>query len=213
MARIIVFDFDGTLVDSDTLKKRDAWLTIFPEGGTVPRSLLLDVLSRIPETRFDILREIFQMRGRHGNELEQLVRDYAARYNTAVQEGIARMGLIPGVAKGVQNLFQKYRLYIVSATPEYGVRETVKRLKLEPFFADVLGKPASKEENLRTILSREQVTPKNIVLIGNGEDDRRAAERVGTMFIGIADSFNGWRDTPFPLATDWEKLIPMAQSV
>lgn len=213
MARIIVFDFDGTLVDSDTLKKRDGWFQIFPEKGEVPRDLLLDVLSRIPETRFDILREIFRKLGKEGDELEQLVTEHAARYNAVIQGGIARMGLMTGVAEGIRVLSKTHRLYINSATPEYGVRETIRRLDLAQFFIDVLGKPASKEDNLRSILQREQVEPLSVIMVGNGEDDRRAAERVDAGFIGIADVFNGWHEMPFPIVSNWAELIPLARSM
>lgn len=204
--KVAIFDFDGTLIASDTLKKRDAWFEIFPEEGKVSRATLLNVLVRVPETRFDILRELFRTLGEQESEVEHLVQEYAERYNAAVQRGLERLGLMPGVREALEELSKLCRLYINTATPEYGIRETVRRLEIQHFFTDVMGKPASKEENIQTIISRERVSPEEAIMVGNGMDDLGAAQATGVFFVGIRDQFNAWDGKTFPVVSDWFEL-------
>src|SRR3989338_4533104 len=115
MIKIIVFDFDGVLVDSNRLKQ-EAWFKVFkPEEAS--RELIRNILAEIKETRYDILREIFRRLGTPAEEIEPLVLSRAQRFNEFVQSGISSMGLNPGVREALSELKPKFRLYLNSATP------------------------------------------------------------------------------------------------
>src|SRR3989338_7075205 len=116
MIKVIVFDFDGVLVDSNRLK-REAWFKLFaPEE--VSDELIMDVLEKVKATRYDILREIFMRLGKPEGEIESLVSQYAGRYNDIVQAGIFSMGLNPWAEEILSNLKPKFNLYLNSATSE-----------------------------------------------------------------------------------------------
>ncbi len=85
--KIIVFDFDGTLVDSNRLK-HDAFSEVFPADEHHAQTVQ-QVLSEMKEqSRFVILEEILQRLGvERGAGLRTKVKELAGRYNEIVING------------------------------------------------------------------------------------------------------------------------------
>ncbi len=205
MIKTIAFDFDGVIVDSNRMKY-DVWFTLFPESEGLSRELIRDVLSRITQTRFDILRGFFTQAGRSPEEVEAKVEEYGAHYNTAVQKGILN-SLVPGAKETLALLGENRKLYVNSATPEDALRETVASMGIGSYFSYTYGRPATKEENLEKIMVRENASASELLMIGDGEGDWEAARFMGCPFIGIANDWNGWEKREFPLVKDF-RLLP-----
>lgn len=198
-------DFDGVIVDSNRLKY-DAWFRVFPDSERIPETLIRDVLSRIRQTRYDILREIFIQTRKQSQDIEGLVTIYGARYNKIIQEAIAAGGLISGVKETLQALSERYALYINSATPQEALDEAVDRGGIKSSIVCAYGTPSTKEENLQIIMARESAATHEIMMVGDGEGDFAAAQSIGCPFVGISNEFNGWKYTEFPLIADLTKL-------
>lgn len=208
MIRVIVFDFDGVLVNSNRLKY-DAWFEVFPESEGFSRPLIEQTLREIPETRFEIARVVLSRTQAAGANLEALVAAAAGRYNDIVQKGIASDALIPGAAEALARLASDYALFINSSTPEEALRESVERLGMSRFFRGVYGRPRSKTENLKRIMAETDAGPREIVMVGDGDPDREAAEAIGCRFVGIANDWNGWREREFPLIAHINQLLEL----
>lgn len=197
MPKILVFDFDGVLVDSNEMKYQ-AWLELFPENKNFMREVLAVMYHN---TRFTILRHVFQTQGISGEEMEQKIQEYAAKYNAIVQQDILRLGLIPGVYEALKTVSRKCRLYINSGTMEGPLRESVRDLGISHFFAEIFGAPRTKYENLARVMHQEQVSALDVVMIGDGEPDYQAARRYNMYFIGVANAWNKWQKKEFPLVS------------
>ncbi|TSC76379.1 MAG: HAD family hydrolase [Parcubacteria group bacterium Gr01-1014_33] len=206
MIRIVVFDFDGVLVDSERIK-REAWCDLFPASSMVSKELVADVLSRIKITRYDIVREIFLKAGMPPEEIQKYVDEYAKKYQMRVEELLASQGLISGVHDTLSALSQKFGLYVNSITPEEPLILTLARLEIYNFFRGAYGYPRTKEENLKKIFSREGIQAEEAVFIGDRNSDVEAAEEAGCFFIGVPNDENGWSDKePFPLLRDFNMI-------
>lgn len=202
--KVVAFDFDGVIVDSNRLK-RDAWLQIFPEELDISKEEIVESMERVRETRFDILRDIFLKKGiPAGEKCEMLVLEYAEKFNQFVQAG---MVLMPEVMNVLPRLSKKAPLYVNSSTPVEPLRETAVKLGIAHYFQDILGHPPSKKENLHTILAAEQTVPEGLVFIGDGEDDLAAARFVGCPFLGVPNEFNRWSEgVNFQLVSDFSMI-------
>mgnify|MGYP001605815520 FL=1 len=124
---------------------------------------------------------------------------YAVVFNEVVQYGLANIGFIPGTAETLEQLAQRYRLYVNSATPEDALQQTCRNLGIDKYFEDIYGTPATKEENLRKVMARDTLSGEEILMVGDGEGDRNAAVSCQCFFVGISNEWNGWKGTPFPL--------------
>lgn len=197
LPKVLVFDFDGVLADSNEMKYH-AWLELFPEDKDFMREVLSTMYFN---TRFTILRHVFQIRGVAGEELEQKIQEYAAKYNTIVQQGVLRLGLISGVYETLETLSLKFRLYINSGTMENPLRESARDLGISHLFTQIFGAPRTKAENLARIMHGEKMSSHDIVMIGDGDPDYHAAKRYNIFFIGVTNTWNGWREKEFPLVS------------
>lgn len=214
MIKVIVFDFDGVLVDSNPLKDK-AWFTIFNNHPKIPRHIVADVLSRNKDTRFDILRAIFERAGFPKEEMQKHIEAHALRFDALVQDWIAKQGLIHGVASTLADFSKRFRMYINSGTPHASLKMSVERLGIKHYFQGIYGSPSKKEENLKTILDREKISGKEAVVIGDAEEDYRSACSQGAFFIAVASGFYDWgskRDFPIMPSIDLSRLLFLFQN-
>lgn len=183
--RCIVFDFDGTLVDTNDVK-RDAYAEALSPLG-VPGELCRDVLAARPDDdRFGVIHAILT-RWRGAEPPADDVAALARTYGDICAEAAVTRPEIPGAMAAIEALGRQCRLYINSATPESSLRRIVERRGWRSHFVDVLGRPLGKAENLKRILEREAVRPAEVVMVGDGPADQAAADEVDCSFIPVVD--------------------------
>jgi phosphoglycolate phosphatase-like HAD superfamily hydrolase len=184
--KVIVFDFDGTLIDSNQLKY-DAFFKLFPSDD-LHKKIVTEVLSEIlEESRYVILREIIKRLNTEMNEdeLDNNVQVLAAKYNVIVVDDAKHCKEKPG-AKEVLELFSKrYNLYLNSTTPETSLKDIVKHRKWENYFCDIFGYPNDKTLVLLDIIKTESINPDELLVVGDGKSDRDSANSVKCAFLQI----------------------------
>ena len=191
MTRVLVFDFDGTLVDSNRLKYQ-AYFEIFPDSPGVS-SVIRGVLDRIYEaSRYAIIEEIVRQLRQQGlmevpeEDLESAASRLAEQYGRIVLEGVKQCPEIPGAGSLLEELFRiGAAAYLSSTTPEGPLRQLVEHRGWSRFFKGVFGHPRRKEETLKEIMEAEGASPRETMVIGDGESDRAAAEKCGTAFAPV----------------------------
>jgi len=200
MIKVIAFDFDGVLADSNKLKE-DVYFEILPKSDhALVKTILAD--QNIVRTRTAVFRAIFASKGFSGENLEIQSAVFSARYNDFVQEGIEKMGLMPGAEDALRKLSAEYPLYINSHTPHDALLETVIRLGIGYFFKGVFGRKnlnSKKSEVLKEIIKDEEASPEEVLMVGDANSDFEAAREAGCRFVGVANDYNGWQKKEFPL--------------
>jgi len=216
--KVIVFDFDGVIVDSNVIKK-EVMLGLFP-GDARRTQIIGQILSKHPKaTRFLIIRETLRRLGTEEEKLEDLVYKYSDKFREAVRDSILEKGFFKGVPETLRTLKENYKLYINSSTPREALDEVVDGLKIRSLFDGIYGRVGdvesivAKQENLKTIFEREKVNGEQTLFVGDGEDDRETAEIHNCKFIGIKNEFNKWQDENFPLLIDINNIPEMLSVV
>ena len=178
----IAFDFDGTLVRSNGIK-RDCFYEAVADvlGATV----ILDDLfaNRYRGDRYTLFGEVV---GRLGSDLDPDA--LADRYGKLCRERIADAPEVPGAEAALVRLSQAgTRVYLISATPQRPLEQLVSDRGLARFFDLVLGAPIGKPAHLRRIIGECAITSDDIAMVGDGHDDQAAAEEIGCRFIAVTD--------------------------
>ncbi|MEK7559704.1 MAG: HAD hydrolase-like protein [Patescibacteria group bacterium] len=195
--KTIVFDWDGTIVDSNELK-RLAWLEVFP-SHTKPYFLIQNRAPNLSiSTRSQILRNIFAKSGISDLTEEAFVAKYSKVYADIVERGILQNGFLPGAKEALENLYTKIPLYVNSATPEAPLLNIVEKIGAVKYFKKVYGRSEAQEnhtqhdlkvENLQDISFLENISTKEMLMVGDSEADRKSAEIFGCEFSHVSDFF------------------------
>ena len=184
--KVIVFDFDGTLVDSNQLK-HDAYFELFPDDNFY-KEIVSDVLSDIlEESRYVILKEILKRINLKiiDDNLDYRVQSLANKYNDIVINGAKYCRERTGAKEILESLCKNFKLYLSSTTPEASLKEIVKHRRWEGFFCGIFGYPDDKTSVLFDILKRESINPDKLLVVGDGKSDRDSANNVKCGFVQI----------------------------
>jgi phosphoglycolate phosphatase len=185
MIRLVLFDFDGTLVDSNAVKEACMRGVVagLPGGPEV-----LAAARRAGGNRYKLFAEVARLIDPSGepNAIVRRGRALAAAYTQCCRRGIgaarerrgARSALVALRARGI-------KIWVNSATPHRDLVAIVRDRKLSPLLDGVLGGPASKAANLRAALKAARVPPRHALTVGDGFDDLEAARVVGTWFVAM----------------------------
>jgi phosphoglycolate phosphatase-like HAD superfamily hydrolase len=185
--KVIVFDFDGTLVDSNQLKY-NAFFELFP-SDSLHKEIITDVLDEfIEKSRYVILREILKRINRktiNEDDLDYRVHASAKKYNDIVVDGAKRCKEKSGAKEVLESLSKRYNLYLSSTTPETSLKDIVKHRNWEGFFCDIFGYPNDKTSVLFDIIKRESISPGDLLVVGDGKSDRDSADKAGCKFFHV----------------------------
>jgi len=180
----IVFDFDGTLVNSNKIKTL-AFGELYKEHGeNIVRQIISynkehEGVSRFVKFRYwheDLL----------GQPYTKEIGKYLSRtYSQLVFDAVVQAPYVEGALEFLKKHYQHIPLFVASGTPEPELREIIKHRSIPHFFQGVYGSPATKIEILKGILVKHKLYPEQVLMVGDALTDLEGAQGVGAEFIGI----------------------------
>jgi phosphoglycolate phosphatase len=181
----VIFDLDGTLVDSLPGIKLSACAAIESVLPGVP----------MPDLKAVIGPPIAAMFARLWPDLDpekmaQLVAAFRSHY---VEKGCLDSLPFPGVLETLSRLQAAgVRMFLLTNKPTAPTKTILCALGLAEFFTGVLAPDspespfASKPDGARALMRRFALDPEQTALVGDGADDAAAAEACGFRFIATA---------------------------
>lgn len=186
--RVIVFDYDGTLVYSNAIK-REAYRPLFPPGARYDM-MVAQVQDDLPAgTRFDLIREMLLREGEPHTPsgLEEKISTLANRYDQIASEGAATCAEREGATATLSALSKQLPLHLLSATWEPSLVKIIARRGWTQYFRSIRGAPCDKAVELLSIAAREKCRTEEILMVGDSDMDRSAAERARCQYLGMQD--------------------------
>jgi len=191
--KLVIFDFDGTLVDS-AVDIRDAANKLLVKFGYESISLE-EVRNHIGEGFTPFIRSIAGERAHDKEYSEEIFQNFQNFYDSQLMKHTT---FYDGVEKFLKE-YQKRpdsKIGIVSNKPEYQVRRILSGLGAqESHLVEIFGgdrfdvkKPHPKP--LLEMMSLAKVTPKETLMIGDSQADVDAALAAGTHFLGVSFGYN-----------------------
>lgn len=220
---VIIWDWDGTLVDSITYKYTDIWKVVFKDDSHkqgIAAEYLLSEEGKGKNRYGLIIYTLIQTDHPEFVDLSEallkdnpVVQQYAQLYDAAAKKHLYDNGMYPNVEEMLRSLHSKgYRMYLISGGgTDDDLEEMTKKLEVRDYFLKVygFGSPGTdlvrfgKMENYKRLLANEN-NPGIYTVIGDSQTDKKFADKIGALFIGVASVWNRWeeKDCDFPIVTE-----------
>ena len=188
MIKCIIFDFDGTLVDSNEIK-REAFFTV-TNHFSGSKDIMADILNtKNPGSRYDI----FNSYSKRVNEETQFLIDGSAlveKYSAICEESVSLAESVLGF-NSLFNYLKKTDIKIVisSATPTNTLVKIIINRKINHFFDDVYGSPETKVSHINKVIKDYNINANEILYVGDSEVDLQASLTSGAFFIGVGNDY------------------------
>jgi phosphoglycolate phosphatase-like HAD superfamily hydrolase len=181
----IVFDFDGTLVDSNDVKAK-AFGELYKSYGD---EIVNKVVSYHNENtgvsrfqKFKYIQEQF-LGESYNNEVKDDLSEIFARL---VEERIPQVPYTQGALEFLDNNHKNIPLFLASATPDKELKSIASQRGMQKYFEGIYGFPMTKSQILCHIINENSFLPDRILMVGDSFPDWEGAKNAGTRFIIFA---------------------------
>jgi phosphoglycolate phosphatase-like HAD superfamily hydrolase len=186
----LLFDFDGVILDSMTIKT-DAFRDLYQKYGdsvamkVVQHHAQNGGMSRYKKIRFYHAEYLgIQLSEAHVDEL-------AKQFAASVYQKVLNAQFIPGAELFLkQACANNKKCFVVSGTPQDELRQIIRERSLAHFFTEVRGAPESKEIIIKELIDTYTMERERVVMFGDAINDKLGARHNQVDFIGI-----NYRDT------------------
>ena len=210
---ILIWDWDGTLVDTIEYKYDGIWDDIFPDDEKKQKAVkeFLHSLEGKGVNRFGLIKHALVFTDRpdladmSDDELKQDsdITKYSALYKKFSEESAVKKGIYPGTKEVLEKLFNGgYSMYIISGGgSDDDLKQMAEDVGIGGYFKKIFGfgSPGSsltsfdKKANFERIMSQEgERDSDKYIVIGDSLSDYKFAESVGAKFIGFVREWNKW---------------------
>jgi len=195
--RAVVFDFDGVILESADVKT-DAFCELYVDhGAEVVGRVREHHLANLGISRFKKFAWIAEhVLGRALSDDESAALGH--RFSDLAFAKVLAAPFVPGAEAALAAVAALgLPMFVASGTPHDELQRIVAHRGLGPAFREVHGTPREKPEILGDVLARLALAPGELLFIGDGMSDYKAARATGVEFLA--------RDTP-ALHDEWVKL-------
>ena len=177
----VIFDFDGTLVDSLPVVVRIA-------NQMVPKFNITD--KELAKFREMPARDIIKYSGIPYWQLARLM----IRGKRLFGKHLDELKVFKGIDEVIKSLHQSgYQISVVSSNSEENIRLILKREAIEAYITGVYGNIGlfSKTRAFKVVLKDQKATADNALYIGDEVRDIEAAHKAGIPIISVTWGYNG----------------------
>lgn len=192
--RLILFDFDGVIVDSVPLKT-DAFVALYPGASPAQRDYIRDYQIRHGGvSRVHKIAHYEEML--HGAAPgPAFLAQRTAEYARLVEDAVVACADIRGAPEFLRDHAETLKLFLVSGTPTEELQRIVGRRGIAAKFRAIVGSPPDKQTSFSRILEAADVSPDQALAVGDSLTEFEAAVALGIPFVGVVSASAA---NPFP---------------
>jgi phosphoglycolate phosphatase-like HAD superfamily hydrolase len=180
--RAIVFDFDGVILESAEVKT-EAFCELYAEHGPdIVAKVRAHHLANLGISRFKKFAWIsMNVLGRPLSDADS--KALGDRFTALAFARVLAAPFVPGAREALDALAPRYPLFVASGTPQDELDTIVDRRALRGYFREIHGTPREKPAILDDVMQRHGLAPAELLFVGDGMSDHKAAVATGTAFL------------------------------
>jgi HAD superfamily hydrolase (TIGR01549 family) len=180
MIKILLFDFDGVITETINVKTQ-AFRDLFSDYPEAIEEIARYHRGNGGISRFVKIRHIYNEILKK-NLTETMFEQLCQRYSKLVKEKVINADLVPGAQELLDYAFGKFKMFVVSGTPQEEMREIVKKRRMDKYFQGIYGAPTTKSDIINKILREESLKKNEVIFVGDAVNDFEAAVHTGIRF-------------------------------
>ena len=195
MIKNLIYDFDGVICDSVNIKT-EAFLELYKkENDNIKIKVKKYHLDNGGVSRFEKIKyfETILLNKKYSKKNIKVLTDY---FGELVKEKVINSTYINGVLDFLKINYINSRQFICTGTPEFEIKEIVKKKEINYLFNGIFGSPKSKTEIINNIMIDNSINNSDCIFFGDTMTDYNASIETGISFIGIRNN-----NTIFPEET------------
>ena len=180
----IIFDFDGVIVESGDIKT-EAFAELYRDHGEqIAQAAVAYHRANGGMSRYLKFHHFQQQLLKKPPLTQEEEHMLDQRFSQLVMQAVIASEAVAGAETLIRTASENLLLFIASGTPENELRSIVEQRGLSPFFSAVHGAPALKQTIIADILSRFDLNPERVLMIGDALVDYESALQNGIAFLG-----------------------------
>lgn len=203
-AKALVFDFDGTLVDSNSIKWQ-AFEICFANFPDRREQIIAYCRENNHTPRGDKFRYVYEQVLGLPYTLEVATMLHQ-RFAAETTHHIIEAPEIPGASQFLKAIKHSHLTALLSTTPHMTLLHILERRGWRPFFKVIRGAPINKVDRLQGLLRKRRLDKEEVVFFGDTPEDGRAAQAANCTFVAVANNLLAL-DAVYSIA-DFTRLLP-----
>tara|TARA_B100001250_G_scaffold393233_1_gene395803 strand:+ start:1400 stop:2020 length:621 start_codon:yes stop_codon:yes gene_type:complete len=188
---VYIFDFDGTLVLSNEIKEEAFYFCAnnFLDGRAIMKSIKESFYNKDRYTIFTaFIKHYYQDKSVFENEYKAIL----TKYKKYTINQIINAEPVPGSIDVLKNLrVNNKKIFVNSATPLDSLKQSVEGRGLDIYFDRCFGMESNKSKNILEIARITSANLNSIIMIGDGLDDKEAADHLSVSFFPVGKLLSG----------------------
>lgn len=181
-ARLLIFDFDGTLVDSNPIKLTgfDICFAGFEHFDEIKSYCHQHHHS----PRWEKFRYVYEviLKKPYSKELEE---ELDQKYSAVTTQAVIDAPEIPGAELFLKEVGARFKTALLSGTPDEVLASIIEARSWRKYFNFVRGAPVNKAAWIKDLLKRLEMPAEQTVFFGDTAEDASSAREVGCPFVGV----------------------------
>jgi len=179
--RALILDFDGVIVESNSLKTKafEAVFARFPEHAA---AMLAYHHSHVSESRYAKFEQLAERLGKPRDDV--MVAELATNFSREMLARFEGCAAVPGAVELLDRVRDKLPVFVASVTPQRELEDVLWRRGLAHRFTRVYGCPPWTKATAIQEIAEGLGGVAGVLFIGDSAGDQRAARQTGVEFVG-----------------------------
>lgn len=190
--RLIVFDYDGVILDSNKIKTDSFQESLFDEDPVLVKQFLDYHKINGGVSRYNKIK-YFYHELKNDKNADDIINAKIELFGSIVEKKLLSAKFIPGIKQFLVTCHERQISCVVcSGGKEEEVRYVSSSLSIDKYFKNIYGSPKTKTDILG-VINDEYLLDESVVYFGDARSDYLAAKEYNIKFIFVY-GYSEWKD-------------------